>query len=239
MGLCIDRHAEPVLVASASEEGLRLRRVVPIGGDGGVERGVGRHDRGDGRGQSVEDELDDRVHVNRIVDRPPHADVIERSHVDVHLEERAAGPAYAHRGEVGIGVYRCNQVNRDPGRDVDFAGAERGNAGRGLGEDPEDDLVQLRRSDRWQVGGAAVVPIVALHHHLLSPIPAHEPERPSADRPFPELGVADRLHVVLGDDQGVGKERRERGERDRGDELDGERGDGHGIRHGVEEALAG
>ena len=98
--------------------------------------------------------LVDRVLVDRLVERLAHADVLERVlALDARMAELVAGLVHAEENGADLGP--CQHLGSRIGVDagliverhrihpVDFAGQERSDAGRGVGDRREDHLVDI------------------------------------------------------------------------------------------------
>ena len=170
--------SKPFGEAGLAHQRLRLVRVVGVRLQVRVEADVPRRDgRRDAVGVAVQHRLDDAVDVGGVVDRLAELLVVQRRLPDLHHVVRDA-VAGRHLGERPTAVVdRVDLLDGDVLGDVDLAGAQRGRAGRQLGDRLDPDLLDLRRA----------APILLVRRH-----------RPVLERVFPlvELVRAGAVRLV-------------------------------------------
>ena len=155
-----------------------------------------------------------------MVDRFAHQRVVGRRDVGVeeaeHATKSAGGP------DVGGPLYAVDQLRRQRGDEIGFAGIEQRDAGRALGLRPERDRLDLRLG--------APVGRIGLELDVDALLPVDEPVGATADRFAAEASLAAGFRVVLGGE----KEEKSGGGRRRrvgtvGHDVEGERIDRHHL----------
>src|SRR5579864_159777 len=135
-----------VLVPRLPQEFPRLRRVVRIGLERRVVPEAARQERrGEARPVPVVDVAENRVPIDRVVHRLPHARIGERLRFDVELDlvrPRALGGLHLH---VRARLQAVHEIRRDLLDDLHFARKERRDPAGRLRHHAEDDLAQLGR----------------------------------------------------------------------------------------------
>ena len=125
-------------------------------------------------GRALHDVVEDRLAIDRVQQRLPHAHVVERRQPGVQ-----PGEDDADAGRLVDGVLRVLAQRRELGRrgeqhHVGVAGLERDHPRAFLGHDLEDHAVEQRL--------VAPVVVVPLDDHVGVGLPLHELERSGADR---------------------------------------------------------
>src|SRR5579864_5104919 len=182
-----------LLVARLPQQLPRLRRIVRIRLQRGiVPEAVRQKRRAQPRPVPVVDVAENRVPVDGVVQRLPHPWIVERLRFGVELD--LVGPRTLRRPhlDVRICLQAVHEIRGNLLDDVDFAGQQRGDPPRRLGQHPEDDLPDF--------GGAAPVAVVALQHNFGVEGAPDEPERTGADGLGDEAAFAGLLHVLLRND---------------------------------------
>ena len=212
------RLAQQLLGPLGVERVLRLVRGVVVRLERGHDGGVGDF------AEALLDGGDDRLAIDGMFDRLPHANVLEArvgliQRQPVVLHQLAWLDAHLRRG---LDAIDGRLVVED--HDADLAAERLRDLRVGVGHDLEHELVEVRF--------AAEVGVVAGQNHALSRGVRLDLERPGGDRhALVEGGVLPRIGLafegVLGQDAGVVRQvRRQRAERPRQVELDGRRIDG-------------
>ncbi len=131
------------------EQRLRLRRVMRVeAGEvdiAGIVRGQMAADR---RAEAVHRPVDDRLAVDRIGDRLPHPDIVERLLLVVDRKDRLALGAADQHLETRIALELAKApVRSKVGHDVDVAGKHRRDFRRRIGDEAEGRMLErdLRR----------------------------------------------------------------------------------------------
>ena len=226
------------------EQRLRLLRVVGVG----LERfvigpGEGRRGRAGGDfGRALEHVLDQRLFVDRVVDRLAHPLVGERAFLGVEDEEPQVRPGLLIDLELVVVAELAEIVRRNLDHQVDAARQHLGDAGIGIGDRAVDDGLQRRR--------AVPVVLVAGDDDAGVGVPVLELEGAGARRIAAEV-LAVLLHRGRRDDQPgrIGEVGEERGVGrveleldglgvDRGGRLDGREEEGERERAGAVERMA-
>src|SRR5262249_37171252 len=142
--------------------------------------GDGRRDRSDGRGCGLlQDVVRDRIAIYRVVDGSPHAHVAERLLLDIERDPPDMWTRLLVVLELRILLDLLNVVGRHVDNEVHAARKQLGHPSLLLHEWSEDEAVELRPP--------APVAGVRFEHDTNVLVPAHELERPGADRVAWEL----------------------------------------------------
>ena len=122
-----------------------------------------------------------------MVDRLADQRVVGRR--DVGIEEAEHAAKSARGADVGGPLHAVDQLRRQRGDEIGFAGVEQRDARRALGLCPEGDGLDLRLG--------SPVGRIGLELDMHAFLPFHEPVGTAADRLPAETGLAAGLHVVL------------------------------------------
>ena len=176
---------EPVRIAGLRQQLPGLGRVVRVRRDRGVEvlHLVG-HERGAGDRVALVGELDDRVPVDRVVQRLAHRGLLERRVVLVELDEVDPGGREELDVSPGVPSIWLDEVARRVLDHVGLLALQHQDPGVVVGDDHDPDLADLRLG--------AVEVRVARQVDLAVGVVGRHAERPAADRVLEE-GRALRL----------------------------------------------
>ena len=126
-------------------------------------------------GVALEDLFEDRVQVDGLGNRLPHFFVGHRpslGRIDAHEDHPRTGDL--GNGRSAFPVHQPGKMRGDIDDHVQFLGLQTGDAGRGFGDGPENDLFDL--------GGPTPVIRVGLEDQLIVLRPADEFVGPGSDR---------------------------------------------------------
>jgi hypothetical protein len=140
----------------------------------------------------VENALDDRVGVERVLQREPDLALVDgqRGIVREHLDPQGAADGSRHHLDAGAALHPRNRVGRQQVGDIDLAGEQRVDAAGRLADELEHQPLDLRLR--------AVVAVEALEDDALADLLLDELERSAAHRRAGEaFGRTERLGVAL------------------------------------------
>ena len=207
----LDQHA----VGAGLKTGLGQQRLGPVGIvrvrlDAGVVGPARRRELAVGhRGVTLQDFLHDAGHVDRVIQRAPHAHVVERRQVLAPTQIRVGRVVGEQHLEPGRLLEPRDFGQRRVFHEVHTAGAQLLEQDHAVGDDAEDQPVQSR--------SAAVVLLVGFHDDAIAAPPLDELEGPGPHRLAVELGRVQirALEQMLGHDAGarVDEDRQERARR--------------------------